>query len=123
MPQTDPLEIAIIRKACEGLTYPSETDVPFDAVWWPAETGTARVAIERHAAKGATIETVPVPVFFKELEGAEESGRYRELRRVLESTLSELTVFRVGAIRIDVYLVGRLRSGAWAGVHTVSVET
>jgi hypothetical protein len=66
---------------------------------------------------------VPVDQFFGELEATDDAQRYRALRRVLESTLSGLRVFRLGFVKVDVYLVGRTRSGLWGGLHTTSVET
>ena len=37
--------------------------------------------------------------------------------------LADLKVFRVGRTRVAVYLVGKTKDGAWAGVRTTSVET
>ena len=66
---------------------------------------------------------MPVGQFFAELEGTSQGERYRQLRAVLCERLSPLEVFRVGAVKVDIYLVGRTGDGAWVGLHTTSVET
>lgn len=111
--------------------YPSENDSPFDAFWWPtADKGappgqTARDQVAAQAKPGATVEEVPVQRFFGDLEGFDDAERFRQLRQVLASRLSGLAVFRAsaGEAEVDVYLIGRTKSGDWAGLHTVSVET
>jgi hypothetical protein len=118
-------ELTALRAAVEGLTYPSESDEPFDVFHRPAGRGAARSQIVAHGNTARKVVEVPVDLFFGQLEASEDAGRYRELRRVLESALTSLKAFRVGdgEVRVDVYLIGKLRGGAWAGVHTVSVET
>jgi hypothetical protein len=69
------------------------------------------------------VEQVPVEQFFEELEGSDDAPRYRDLRRVPQATLSDLRVLRVGSVKVQIYLIGKTRSGAWAGLHTTSVET
>jgi hypothetical protein len=45
------------------------------------------------------------------------------LRQFLEQNLTDLKVFRIGRIRLDVYVVGLDSEGNLAGVKTVAVET
>lgn len=113
-----------LRNAVKGLTYPSESDEPFDVFVWQAD-GTARDQVAAHAAKGRCIEQVPVESFFAQLDDADDAPRYRQLQRLLISWLKELSIFRVGSgeVRVDVYLLGEMQTGQWAGLHTVSVET
>ena len=123
MPQPDQM-LDTLRKAVDGLTYPSESDEPFDVFEWDA-TGTAREQVAAHAGKGRQIENVPVENFFAQLDQADEAPRYRELQRLLSTWLNSFAIFRAGAgeVRVDIYLIGKLNDGRWAGVHTVSVET
>jgi hypothetical protein len=119
-------ELAALRAAVEGLTYPSESDEPFDVFQWPPGRGAARDQIVTHGGAARKVVGVPVDRFFGQLESSEDAERYRALRRVLESTLEKMKAFRVGdgEVRVDVYLIGKLRGGGgWAGVHAVSVET
>ena len=59
------------------------------------------------------------------LVASDEGERYKQLRRALESQLRELRILRLGSgeVKVDIYLIGRTRSGDWAGLHTTSVET
>jgi hypothetical protein len=117
-------EMLEIRQACEGLEYPSESDTPFDVFTWPAG-GAAKDQVVAHGRKGRKVEEITVDDFFAELVEAEDGDHFRRLRATLESHLKDLKIFRVGGgeVKVDVYLLGRLASGAWGGVHTRSVET
>jgi hypothetical protein len=121
-----PDDLKALREAAKGLTYPSETDAPFDVL---VAAGDAKPAsspeelVARLGGASGKVEEVPVDKFFGELDATDDVQRYRALRRVLESTLSGLRVLRVGSVKLDVYVIGRTRSGVWAGLHTTSVET
>ena len=111
----------------EGLTYPSESDEPFDLVQWPQVQGRSVGAIlASHIVGNRGVKEVDVTDFFSQLEASEDAPRFAQLRRMLEETLEEVRAFRVGEgeVRVDVYLLGHLRQGnAIVGFHTVSVET
>jgi len=49
--------------------------------------------------------------------------RFQALARLLEENLEGLQVYRVGAINMPVYVVGRSRGGNWLGIKTRVVET
>ena|SRR5579859_2205615 len=119
--------VASLREAVEGLTYPSESDEPFDVVEWEAAEGVDLLAlVEGHDGNGRKVEEVLVDDFFVALEEAEDAEQYQVLRGALESVVAELKVFRVGEgeVRVDVYLIGVVKGGrSIVGVHTVSVET
>jgi hypothetical protein len=122
--QTDPLEI--LARAIEGLTYPSESDEPFDVFKWDDEhTASAREALVARINTARRIGEISMRQFFEPLKVAEDAQRFRELHAVLKSLLSDCAVVRVGdrEVRVDVYLIGRLDARTWAGVHTISVET
>jgi hypothetical protein len=62
----------------------------------------------------------------QEWKGEEElalAKRYQSLVRLLEENLKDVRVYRVGAINIGVYVVGRSDEGNWLGVSTRVVET
>ena len=112
--------------ASQGLEYPSESDAPFDLFHWPATSGD--IAQQQLIAKvGAArkISEVPVDQFFADLDDSEDAPHFKELRRVLEATLTSLKVFRVGEgeVKVDIYLIGKMAAGDWAGLHTRSIET
>lgn len=126
MSDDQPPQLRALAQAVSGLTYPSESDEPFEVFRWPAADGTtAREAIAAHVRPGRRIVQLPVDQFFSQLDDADDAPRFRRLRKTLESQLKDLAVFRVGEgeVQVDVYLIGRLPDGDWAGLHTVSIET
>ena len=52
-----------------------------------------------------------------------DAAKFAKLRKALESSLTDLRVYRVGKVTVDVYLVGTTKGGELAGVHTKSIET
>src|SRR5437879_623342 len=118
-------ELEILRKAAEGLEYPSESDAPFDPFLWKANGCRAEAVIAAHAGKDHKLQEVPLDHFFAQLNDSQDADRFRALRRALESQLTNVRVFRAsdGSAKVDIYLVGKTRSGNWAGLHTTSIET
>lgn len=114
-----------LRKAVAGLEYPSESDTPFDLLRWPRSPGTAQGQIAAHTKGGRKIVEVPIDQFFDSLKDSDDAARFQQLRKVLESTLTDLKIFRAGEgeVKVDIYLIGKLQTGDWAGLHTTSVET
>ena len=126
-PQPDPPELQSLRAASAGLEYPSESDAPFDAFWWPApppSKSSPRDALIAHTPKGRPINELTPDQFFAELEQSDDGPRFQHLRQTLQSHLTSLHVFRVGSSpKIDIYLLGPTKSGHWVGLHTTSIET
>jgi hypothetical protein len=119
-------EMQEIRKACEGLEYPSESDTPFEVIHWPAAgAATAQAQVAAHNRPGRKIEELTPDDFFAELFESDDGDRYRHLRATLEAHVKDLKIFRVGSgeVRVDIYLLGQSASGDWIGLHTSSVET
>ena len=110
-----------MKKAIAGLTYPSESDAPFDVFCWKrtAEDPVKEVASR---VKGAPVQRQTADEFFSELLAGGDGPKFQSLRRTLESLLSELRVFRAGEVEVQVYVIGKTPAGR-AGMHTVSVET
>ena len=122
-PTQQPPELNAIRNAIAGLTYPSESDEPFEVIAWPGGAGGAREQVVAHTPVGRNVVEIPVNTFFRELEGTDDAARFRALRQTLEATLTDLHVYRAGSVKVDVYLVGKTKTGGFAGLHTTSVET
>ena len=130
---TDEQLIEELRGATRGLTFMSESDYPFGVFNWGAAEPT------HEFLRGLTGEASDVPVetttpakFFrvavsepewKNAEQLTEARRFQALLRLLERNLTDLKVFRVGAVNIPVYVAGRGASGNWLGVSTRVVET
>ncbi len=129
IPISDRLEMA-----CEGLTYISETDaavVPFAGA---AVSDLNRVTILRQTGsnRDENVEEVDFEEFFsrltaiKDWHGEREKTRARkflDLQELIEENLSELKVFKIGKIRLNIYAIGRDREGRLMGVRTKAVET
>ena len=95
MPPPDPMQIsaptfapqgqdakAALAEAVKGLTYPSESDAPFNVI--SAEDTTAPNAeefVKRQAKATGKVVEISVDQFFRELDGTEDSDRFRNLRR------------------------------------------
>jgi hypothetical protein len=125
--------IGQLEAACAGLLFISEKDAPFalvDALGVPFAGLDARLLTGRPSTD--PIETVPVEYFFRnaildqDWYGPAEKAaaqRYRELVSLIESTLPDARVFRVGARRIAVLIVGTGPGGGTLGLSTTVVET
>ncbi len=107
-----------------GLTYPSESDEPFDVVVWPPSASAIQALRSRVATKRA-IREVSIDDFFIPLKASESAERFVALRHFLETRLSDIHIIRVGAdeVEVDVYLLGRSNAAGWLVLHTKSVET
>jgi hypothetical protein len=124
-----------LKQATQGLTYQSESDAPFQTFTWQgggdklSKDGVLKLSGHKPKAK---VEEVSLDDFFKDLTtdqdwyGAEEKAtaqKYRDLLRTVKDQLSGARVFKVGKVNKDVYIAGKTRDGAWAGVQTKAVET
>jgi hypothetical protein len=123
-----------LAEASKGLVYLSETDAPFETFSWGKAAGGLTSAKVRKLAKAparAPVEEVPLEDFFRPLteehdhtpEEAEDIRKYQGLLQVVHDQLADATVYRVGRVNVDVYLVGRANTGDWVGLKTEAVET
>lgn len=130
---TDEQLLKELSEATRGLMHMSESDYPFEVFDWGKSEPTPEYlrGLDGQTAD-APVETRTVEQFFRTpasepaWKGAEElavARRFQALRRLLEANLSDLKVFRVGAINMPVYVAGRSASGSWLGVSTRAVET
>ena len=124
-----------LATATERLLFTSETDAPF--TWFardatravptdaamlrllalPASTPIERVTLDR-LMRGAVVADEGAG-----LADAHRAARFRQLVQTLRAELTDVTVFRVGAVQIRVFIVGRTRCGSLAGLETLAVET
>ncbi|WP_437899034.1 nuclease A inhibitor family protein [Sorangium sp. So ce124] len=125
--------LASLAEAAQGLLFPSESDHelrPFRARG-DASSPAALLAAEGLGAATPVEVTTASDLFAPVIDVPEdagdaalaEAGRYRRLMDLLERHLTDVRVYRVGHVAIDVYVVGRHPSGAWLGLVTKVVET
>jgi len=127
--------IATLQALTQDLLWMSETDAPFEIVHWQNQfnqlTNEQLLKLTGHS-DDISVEVIEVDDFFpaatieQDWFGEEEkaiANRYQELVVVLKQHLNQLKVYRVGAINIDIYIVGETESGEIVGLATKAVET
>jgi hypothetical protein len=126
-----------LASAASGLLWPSESDYPVDVFHPVAPTGSAPLTIEELRAilgVDATV-TIEAPSYASVMDARTQvqdwmdegqiatAKQFLVLRTALEADLTNLQVFRVGTVSIDVYVVGRSACGELVGVKSTVIET
>ena len=125
---------AAITTACEGLIYISEADAPVTTFSGTATDVVTRETIlqQTSSRSDAPVEEVTFDGFFAKLTTERDwygdvekarAKRYAELQVLLEGSLRERKVFRIGNIQVDIFAVGIDKDGCLMGVTTKAVET
>jgi Nuclease A inhibitor-like protein len=133
MMKSDEQLLKELGEATDGLLFMSESDYPLEVFAWGSAEPT-REFLRGLACfdSSAAVETRGAREFFRaaasepEWKGEDElavARRFQSLLRLLETSLTDLKVYRVGAIDIKVYVAGRAPSGNYLGVSTRVVET
>lgn len=127
--------ISALQEAIQGLLYLSESDEPFAAVSWKEEgkpLDPKRLLDLAGHIPANPVQVISLDDFFRELTQEKEwygeaeradAQRYRKLLAVIQSRLNDPKVFRIGRIKVDIYIIGQTPEGDWAGVKTTAVET
>lgn len=135
-PSADPALRERLERAAEGLTYMSESDRPFEFVFFPG-AGDQPPGVDAFAQLvGAPAEAPKrereLDAFFAQhieksdpadAEGQRLRPRYEALRETLRTALRWTTVYRIGSVEVQCYVVGGDGHGNLAGLKTVAVET
>jgi nuclease A inhibitor-like protein len=109
----------------------SETDAPLSyyemageaAQHWPPTLASQFLElIEEDQNK--LVETIPPDEFFRKLQAGNErsADQIKALRMAIREDLEDVKCYRVGEIRIDIYVLGMANSKV-CGLQTLSVET
>lgn len=128
--------INTLKEASDGLYCLSEADYPFEAFLWEDQTKEP-LTVERLVQQVGHPQDTPVEVielvqFFEgsteeqDWYGPEEKemvAKYQNLVKTLEDNLQDIKVYRVGEVKIDVYIIGKTGSSALAGLSTKVLET
>ena len=96
--------LALLQKACKGLLFVSETEAELEPFVW--DDGDALT-----------------PEHLSNLAGAEDKPKFDALTKLLSEQLSGIKVYKLGAVNLKVFIVGKTKDGLWAGVKTEVVET
>ena len=121
-----------IEDAIKDLYYISETDSElFLYAGEKAEEVTAEILLNQIGRKDQ-VEERAFEDFFKRLtenqewfgdEEIETANRFSALKEILTKNLSQLKVFKIGTIEVDIYIVGLDAEHFIKGVWTKAVET
>lgn len=125
---------AQLGEVAQGLLFPSETDAPFVFFYWHnvQDITPEKLLLITRNKKGTPVEEVPFQQFFepvtREAEWMDDeeriiTRRFQDMSGALTDLLTNVRVFRVGAMDIDVYIIGKTQHGASAGLCTKIVET
>ena len=126
---------ARLEEASRGLLMPSESDYPFIPFVWKhcaAATLTPKRLLKLAGhAPDTPVAAVSLAEFFRNVARpqpwhdsaqAAQVRQFRQLVRALEVNLSDIQVYRVGTVHIDVYIVGKVGRDL-VGLATVLIET
>lgn len=118
------------------LFYPSESDEPVEFITCYLKQAEPLLVTQIQqwlmVPPEVYVEEVPEAEFWAPVttgedwygeEEKERTARFGQLKQLLETELTDRQVFRVGAVEVDVYLLGRTANGERAGLKTRVVET
>jgi Nuclease A inhibitor-like protein len=118
-----------LKQATIDLLWVSESDYPFEIVVWsnkeidsmlfpPCDDKEIKViSLNDFFAPALRVEA------WYEAEELATVDRYKLLFQTIESSLTEIQVFRLGIVEIDVYIVGKTPDGDVVGLQTKIIET
>jgi hypothetical protein len=121
-----------LTAAAAGLLMPSESEYPFEVVVWEfADWPEVEAAIVAQAPQPEPLEIVSLEHLFRNVAYAKEwhddwqqaqVPKFQALMAALHTALTELRVYRVGTVEVEVYILGKFAEGT-AGLRTKLVET
>ncbi|MCC5637525.1 nuclease A inhibitor family protein [Nostoc sp. CHAB 5844] len=125
-----------LQQTSHGLLMMSESEYPFEVVFWPSQaqeplTNEKLLQLTTHPPE-TPIETVELDYFFRNCAEEKEwhdeiqkqdVQKFQTLIKTLKDNLTDIKVYRLGTIDIDVYIIGKTSSGDLAGISTKVVET
>jgi hypothetical protein len=126
---------SVLEEMSDGLLYMSETDAPIGPVLdGRAKEVSSQIVLERFAddTEDRPVREIDFEIFFERLtsrrdwHGPDEiknAERFSRLRNTLLENLTDIHVYRVGRVQVDIYVVGLDREGNIAGIKTRAVET
>lgn len=127
--------ITSLQKASAGLLYMSESDYPFKSFLWTSQATAPMTNVKilkiLNKKPDTIVELRNLDDFFENLvtddpsytpEEKETVLKYRNLLKVIKVNMSDVKVYRVGEIEVEVYIVGKNGSD-FLGISTISVET
>lgn len=122
-------------QATEGLLMPSESEFPFKGFHWNDTNSLIPETLLELTDRSpdTQVEETNLDYLFRniavekdwhdEIQKA-DVAKFQRLKQVIEENLSDIKVYRVGNVEIDVYIIGKLKAGSGlAGLSTKLIET
>lgn len=120
-----------LTQLSKGLLFPSESEYPLEPFNWKSATLNRKTILTQTGKPVKTpITEISLEEFFApvvtdqdwfEDEDRKIAQRFRDLQTAI-ATLENVQVFRLGKVKIDVYIVGAIRNDL-VGLKTTVVET
>ena len=131
--RTDEQILAGLGRAAAGLFYMSESDYPFETVCFGISENIGTELLRELAGRGADarVKVMNLEEFLRDAAtvelprggGPARPASFQDIVRTLRQHLSDIRVYRVGEINIQVFILGKSGSGSWLGLSTRIVET
>ncbi|MEH1839561.1 MAG: nuclease A inhibitor family protein [Nostoc sp.] len=122
-----------LKEASSSLLMMSESDYPFEVVRWEgAAPATQEKILQLTGSQDLPVEVVDLDYLFRNCAFEQEwhnefqkkdVQKFQTLVQTLKDNLSDISVYRVGRINIDAYIIGQTKDGDLAGIVTKLVET
>lgn len=123
-------DIEQIKQAADGLWFISESDYPLTLVTLSADAALPADLVSLTGKTGdPLVETQTLEYFFRNMvrtePGAnnETAQRFIALQNLLKEKLVDITVYRIGTIQVDAFIIGKLQYSSYAGLRTQLIET
>jgi len=133
-PTPTPAIVKTFQKATDGLLFMSESDYPWEVLYWrlpggsptaarvAALTGEDAIQVEERSLE-AFFDGAATPQDWHAEEDLVTVRRYQTLVALLKTKLRKLKVYRFGRIQIHAYVVGVTSAGNWVALRTTQIET
>ncbi|MCW3075275.1 MAG: hypothetical protein JWP69_2344 [Flaviaesturariibacter sp.] len=121
-----------IQKAAEGLLFISESEHPFEIISFDKPAVSMKDYLKIRANKETEeAEAQTLDYFFRNVvrngdgneAGEKTAERFRQLQSILQQTLTNICVYRIGSVQVDAFIVGELPDGSYAELRTLLIET
>jgi hypothetical protein len=134
MTKTDSEILDQLKLASDGLLFMSESEYPFEVFLWERVglLTPEKILQQTNHNQDTPVKVASLDDFFRvavteeDWHGEEEKEtvkRFQALVEILKANLTNLQVYRLGEIEIDVYVIGQTPSGDSIGLSTKVVET
>jgi hypothetical protein len=123
---------AQISDKIKGLYFPSESEAPIEIADFEKNTDVVTSLKSLHPDKADYIAEADLNDFY-EMYGVEKDWQnaiqkqfaksFGEAINVMKENLENIKIYRIGEVRIDIYIIGKTRDGSFIGLKTSAVET